>query len=140
MGVEEAAKALTPALSKEVNWFAEPGQKHFIDPVSLGVIATGLIKVFITAAVTAAGTETGKLIVGYVRDLIAGHAKTDPKAVAAEAASARAELAKLPPEQALARLTAAQAELAAQFAEVMPRARAEGLAASVQGAARPLLQ
>jgi hypothetical protein len=140
MSVQEAAATLIPDVRRDVNWFAEPGQKQFIDPISLGVIAMGLVKLFVTAAVTAAGTETAKLAVAYVRNLIAGREKVEPKELDGETATARAQLAKLSPEEAIAKLAQAQAVLCEQFAEVMPRARAMSLAERVHSASVPLLQ
>ena len=135
MNVQEATAALTPDLRPEVNWFAEPGQKQFVDPISLGVIAMGLIKLFVTAAVTAAGAKTGEAAVEYVRDLIAGRKKLDAKDVDAATAAAREQLAKTPPQEVNAKLLQAQSALGDQFAVVMPRARATTLAERVHAAA-----
>jgi hypothetical protein len=125
---------------RDVNWFAEPGQKQFVDPASLLVIATGLLKLFATAAATALGTETGKLAVAYVRDLIAGREKVEPKDLDAAIAAARAQLAKLTAVEVAARLTQVQASLTEQFAEVMPTNRATSLAERVHATSVPLLQ
>ena len=140
MSIQEAAEALIPDVRRDVNWFAQPGQKQFVDPVSLGVIAMGLVKLFVTAAVTAAGTETGKLAVAYVRNLIAGREKVEVKELDGETVAARALLAKLSPEEAITKLAQAQAILCEQFAQVMPRARAMSLAERVHEASAPLLQ
>lgn len=138
--VQEATQLLVPDVRREADWFAEPGHKQFIDPVSLGLIAMGLIKLFAAAAATAAGTEAGKLAVDYVRDLIAGRAKVSPEEVEAEAAVARSKLAALSPADATARLTQAQATIADQCAQVMPRPRAVSFASRIHDAALALLQ
>ena len=140
MSIQEAATTLIPDVRRDVNWFAKPGQKQFVDPISLSAIAMGLIKLFVTAAVTAAGTETGKMAVSYVRSLISGHEKIEVKELDGETAAARAQLAKLSPEEAMSKLAQAQALLCEQFAEVMPRARATNLADRVHAASVPLLQ
>jgi hypothetical protein len=138
--VQEATELLVPDVRREADWFAEPGQKQFIDPVSLGLVAMGLIKLFAAAAATAAGTEAGKLAVDYVRDLIAGRAKVAPAEVETEVAAARARLAALSPADAAARLGKAQETIADQCAQVMPRPRAVSFAGRIHAAAAALLQ
>lgn len=138
--LQDAARSLVPDVRREADWFAEPGQKQFIDPVSLGVIAFGLIKLFAAAAATAAGTEAGKLAVDYVRDLIAGRAKAEPNDVEDQVASARAHLSGLSPAAASAQLTHAEEAIADQCAQVMPRPRAVSLAARIRAATSGLLQ
>jgi len=140
MGVQEAAQALTTDIRREVNWFVEPGHKQFVDPVSLSLIALGLMKLFATSAVTAAGAEAGKLAVDYVRDLIVGRRKVEANEVETTLAQASGDLAKLTLADAAAHLGKAQARLADEFADVMPRGRADGLASAISAAATPLLQ
>jgi hypothetical protein len=140
MSVQEAAEVLTPDVRRDVNWFAEPGHRQFVDPVTLSLIAMGLVKLFATAAVTAAGTEAGKLAVDYVRDLIAGREKVQPEELDGDIAAVGAQLAKLSPGEATAKLAQAKASLGEQFAKVMPHDRAASLAERVHAVSAPLLQ
>ena len=133
MDKQSTLDTLVPDIRREVNWFAEGEQKHFVDPVTLSAIAVAVITAFLSGAAEEAGKGAFAWIVETIRGHMGGH-KTAVSDGDLEAAllAARTRLATLPPAQAAERLAHLESELADQFASVMPQARAQALAARVQ--------
>ena len=140
MDSQSAIDALAPDIRREVNWFAQDEQKHFVDPVSLSAIALAVITAFLTGAAEEGGKAAFAWIVDTVRSRMGGHKPAaEDSDLEAALAAARTRLAALPAAQAAEHLAQLESDLAGQFASVMPQARARALAARVHAVSAELI-
>ncbi|HEX9944037.1 MAG TPA: hypothetical protein VGG03_18655 [Thermoanaerobaculia bacterium] len=137
----QAAQAeLAPDIQREINWFVGPGERHFVDPVTVSVVAGVCLSAFFTALVKGFGDEVGKetgkalgkWVVERVRAITSAREHSDPAQTERDAEMARAKLQRMDRAQVMVVFDQVEYELRGGFTEVMPEQRATKLATRIR--------
>ena len=140
----QAAQAeLTAEVRREINWFVPSGERHFVDPGTIGTVAAVLLGMFFTGVLDGlkdtikdegkkAGKSLGKQIVKRLRSVISDKEEVNQSQVEQDAEVAKATISSTDRTQAATVFAQVEAELRTALQEVMPDQRAGKLATRVR--------
>lgn len=141
--LQAAQSELVADLRREINFFVPKGERHLVDPGTIGTVAAVLLGMFFTGILDGlketlkeegkkAGKSLGKQIVKRVRAVISDEEKVDQSQVEQDAEAAKATLQAANQTQAALVFDQVEAELRTALQEVLPDARAGKLATRVR--------
>lgn len=140
----QAAQAeLTSDVRREINWFVPPGERHFVNPGTIGTVAAALLGLFFAGVLDGlkdtikeegkkAGKSLGKQIVKRLRAITSNKEEVNQAEVEQDAEAAKAKLQTADQTQATLVFDQVEAELRTALQEVLPESRAGKLATRVR--------
>ncbi|HEY9402019.1 MAG TPA: hypothetical protein VIQ24_04960 [Pyrinomonadaceae bacterium] len=141
--LQVAQAELTADVRREINWFVPPGEKHFVNPGTIGTVAAVLLGMFFSGVLDGlkdtvkeegkkAGKALGKKIATRLRAITSNKEEVNQAEVEQDAEAAKAKLQAANQTQATIVFDQVEAELRMALQEVMPESRAGKLATRVR--------